>query len=121
MRFLSSIWVAASVLFVHICAIGQSNALQPVTVLLGDDTVRVGCDTVQVLDRSDLAVLTNQAQTEEQLMTDLITEMKPAGGAKSDVKDIKKQQRLWTEARDRHCADEVRWSGRSGQVLIKCM
>ncbi|MBK6776051.1 MAG: DUF1311 domain-containing protein [Flavobacteriales bacterium] len=92
----------------HSGTYGQSTALRPVTLMIGNDTVQVGCDTAQVLDRTNLALLTNVAHTEEQLMADLISSMQPSGGSKSDVKDIKKEQKLWMKARDRHCAEEVK-------------
>ena len=87
-------------------ALGQYTELKPVIVNVGVLAIKVGCDTAQVLDRTNLGLLKEQSLWQERFIDDLINEMQPSGARRSDVKAVVKEQKAWEKAREIQCASE---------------
>lgn len=88
-------------------ALGQSAVRNAVIVNVGKSTVTVGCDTAQVFDRSNLALVKEQCEAEEYMIGALIKDLQPNGAVAYEVKALRKEQKAWEHARQKHCANEA--------------
>jgi len=97
----------------------QSSALKPVITDVGSLRVTVGCDTAQSFDRTNMALLKEQAGYEESLIDALIGDMRNNGASKADVKATKKEQKAWVVARDIQCETEASRDGTQYKEVMR--